>query len=184
MRVIKLSKCESSIIKIYKDNKEVKFLEKGDKGILILNKTVFYGEGGGQIGDKGKIFNKSGTGIVYDTKKNKNNCIIHLVDLFEGKLNIGNIVTSKINENRRELIKKNHSATHLLDETLKRVLGNHVKQAGSYVGDDRLRFDFTHFEAVSKDDLKKIEKMVNTEIAKVLSVSAEEMSLEIGRAHV
>ena len=174
----KLSKCESSIIKIYKDNKEVKFLEKGDKGILILNKTVFYGEGGGQIGDKGKIFNKSGTGIVYDTKKNKNNCIIHLVDLFEGKLNVGDIVTSEINENRRESIKKNHSATHLLDEVLKRILGNHVKQAGSYVGDDRLRFDFTHFEAVSKDDLKKIEKMVNTEIAKGLSVSAEEMSLE------
>lgn len=174
----KLSKCESSVIKLYKDNKEVEFLEKGDKGILILNKTVFYGEGGGQIGDKGKIFNKSGTGIVYDTKKNKNNCIIHLVDLFEGKLNVGDIVTSEINENRRESIKKNHSATHLLDEVLKRILGNHVKQAGSYVGDDRLRFDFTHFEAVSKDDLKKIEKMVNTEIAKGLSVSAEEMSLE------
>lgn len=149
----------------------------GDKGIVILDKTSFYGEGGGQTGDKGVITGTDFEAQVTDTKKGQNGVVLHIVTVTKGKLSVNDSVKAEVDWIKRRDIQANHSATHLLHKALKMVLGEHVGQAGSFVSENRLRFDFTHFEALTEEQLKKISNIVNTAIAKSYNVKKELMSI-------
>ena len=169
-------KDESEVIEIYGENDNN--LNAEDMGIIVLDRTTFYGEGGGQVGDKGIIYNDNFKAEVYDTKKTGKKVFLHYVKVIEGSLNVGDKVTIEVDELNRRDIMKNHSATHLLHQALKDVVGDHVNQAGSYVDGERLRFDITHFEAVTKEQLEKVEQIVNEKIALGIPVKIDEMSLE------
>lgn len=153
-------------------------LSESDKAVIILDKTPFYAESGGQIGDTGYLKSDNGLIRVYNTKKTADDIFYHFVEVENGEFNKGDIVEAKIDVDRREDIKRNHSATHLLNKALKTVLGNHINQAGSLVTDERLRFDFTHYEAITKDQLNEIERLVNKSIYDNLPVNINEMSLK------
>lgn len=172
------NECIANVVNLFKDEREVFELNKGDKAILISDKTVFYGEGGGQVGDVGFIENDYAKIKVLDTKKNKNNAIIHHVEVLDGTVKVGDSFNFKIDINFRRDVMKNHSATHLLHKALREVLGNHINQAGSLVEPTRLRFDITHFEPIKEEDLKKVEQIVNDKIALNLETSIKEVSLE------
>ena len=172
------NECTGKVIKLFKDEKEVSTLKQGDKALLVSDRTVFYGEGGGQVGDIGTIEGTDCEIKVLDTKKNKNNGIFHSVEVVSGTVNLGDELTFKIDINNRRDIMKNHSATHLLHQALIEVLGNHINQAGSLVDANKLRFDFTHFEAVSQEDLKRVGQIVNDKIALNLNTIIKEMTLE------
>ena len=169
-------KDESKVIEIYGEDENN--LKAGQMGIIVLDCTTFYGEGGGQVGDKGIIYNDNFKAEVYDTKKTGKKVFLHYVKVTEGSLHVGDKVTIEVDELNRRDIMKNHSATHLLHQALKDVVGDHVNQAGSYVDGERLRFDITHFEAVSKEQLEKVEQIVNDKIALGIPVKIDEMSLE------
>ncbi len=155
------------------DSKEVSKIEKNDKAIIILEKTPFYGEGGGQVGDKGIIESSGAKLKVLDTKKNAEETYYNFVEVLEGELSLEEEVIAKVDLDRRLAITKNHSATHILHKALRMVLGNHIKQAGSHVDENRTRFDFTHFEAISNEDLKKIEEIANRQVFLGLDVNIE-----------
>ena len=174
----KNNSCNGIILNLFKDDQGVSVVNEGDTALLVSDKTVFYGEGGGQVGDIGFIENEHCLLRVIDTKKNKNNAIIHYVEVVKGKVNVGDECKFLIDINNRRDIMKNHSATHLLHQALIEVLGNHVNQAGSLVDAKKLRFDITHFEAISEDDLKKVEQIVNDKIALNLQTVIKEMTLE------
>jgi alanyl-tRNA synthetase len=143
---------------------------------LIFNKTPFYGESGGQLGDKGEILSLEGKlATITDTQKPVEGLHVH-VSPDADALSVGETYTLKVNYEQRELTKRNHSATHLLQSALIKVLGEHVKQAGSSVGPERLRFDFTHSEALKAEDIQKVEELVNTAVASSLPVTAAHMS--------
>ncbi|TJX16319.1 alanine--tRNA ligase [Tissierella creatinini] len=169
---------ESEIIGIVKDNQRINELTNPDEGIIILKETPFYGESGGQVGDTGYIECSGFKAEVMDTKKTKDGLILHIVKLLEGTAHIDDRVFAKIDVNRRNSIRRNHSVTHLLHESLREVLGDHVNQAGSIVMPNRMRFDFTHFEGISKENLSKIEKRVNEKILEALDVETIETSLK------
>lgn len=143
---------------------------------LVFDKTPFYGEGGGQLGDKGEIFSSEGKlATVTDTQRPVDGLHVHVSNDADALI-VGDIYLLKINKQERELTKRNHSATHLLQSALIKVLGNHVKQAGSSVGPDRLRFDFTHSEALKAEEIQKVEEIVNSAVASALTVTACQMS--------
>ena len=158
---------------------EAKLLAKEDiDGIsyLVFDKTPFYGEGGGQVGDKGEIFSKEGKlATITDTQKPVDGLHVHLSPDADA-LNVGESYSLRVNHEERELTKRNHSATHLLQSALIKVLGGHVKQAGSSVGPDRLRFDFTHSEALRPDEIAQVEELVNTAVASSYPVVAAHMT--------
>ena len=151
------------------------------KVILILDKTPFYGEGGGQVGDTGKIYNDTLKLKVTNTKKH-DDVFMHICDIEEGMVSVGDAVTAKVCRCRRNAIKRNHSAVHLLQAALRQVLGNHVEQAGSYVDNERLRFDFRHFAAMTSDELAETEKLVNKVILEGLEITTVETDVESAKA--
>ncbi len=153
-------------------------ITEGNKAIVVTNVTPLYAEMGGQIGDAGVIFNDSFKAKVVDTKKNIGGKIVHFVEVLSGELKVGDTVTIEVDKERRQNIKKNHTATHLLDKALVTVLGSHVHQAGSYVSYDRLRFDFSHFEAMREEEISKVEDLVNEAITSVTPVVTEIMDLQ------
>lgn len=165
-----LNECETNLTHIFTDNQEVFELEEGKKGFVVLDETPFYGQSGGQIGDTGYINSDGFTLKVLDTKKTKKGLNVHLVKVEEGLCKPSKCKAS-IDVGRRNDIRKNHSVTHLLHKALKDVLGDHVNQAGSEVGPERMRFDFTHFEAIKLEDLQKIENEVNEKIFESLDVN-------------
>lgn len=169
---------DSNLIAVVKENKSIEELEEGEEGILVLDKTPFYGESGGQVGDQGIIKNKSFKAEVVDTKHTKDGLIIHMVKVLEGTLSLGDSVLAEVDESRRDYIRRNHSATHLLHKALKSVLGEHVNQAGSIVLPNRLRFDYTHFESPTEKELALIESLINKEIYNSLDVKTIETSLK------
>jgi len=155
------SDSDSKIIKILSsNNEEVDSAGKQDEVKIVLDKTPFYGESGGQIGDAGSISKKSAKLEVFDTKV-FDGVIVHLSKIVEGKFKINDKVKASVNYERRMSIARNHTATHLLQSALKKVLGDHVQQQGSLVAEDRLRFDFSHFKAISKEEFSRIEEVVN-----------------------
>ena len=158
------------------DGSEV--LNPGEKGIVIFDRTPFYAEGGGQVGDKGTVYSESVNAAVIDTQKASGQIIIHKVSVNSGKLQAGDTVRAQIESGKRKSIQANHSATHLLHRALKMVLGEHVAQAGSYVNDSRLRFDFTHFEALTDKELEEVTEIVNNAIISSYPVKKEYMSIE------
>ena len=170
----------SGIIKaIVKDNELVDSAVAGDKVIVVLDKTTFYPEGGGQAGDAGLLVNKNEDIVVevIDTKKGANNTIKHIGIVKSGMINTGEKLSTIVDKEIRMASARNHSATHLLHKALKEVLGEHVNQAGSLVTSERLRFDVTHFEARTKEELKVIEEKVNDVILESLNITCENMSI-------
>ncbi|WP_066821612.1 alanine--tRNA ligase [Clostridium tepidiprofundi] len=172
----------SLIVKLAKDEEFVNELIEGDKGILITTNTPFYAEMGGQVGDTGYIYSDGCKVKVFDCQKNIAGKIIHFVEILEGKISINDEVKLVVEEDRRNSICRNHTATHMLHEALKEVLGEHVQQKGSYVDEKRLRFDFTHFSAMSKEELKKVEYIVNNAIMKAYIVNTDVMSIDEAKA--
>ncbi|KPU44955.1 alanine--tRNA ligase [Oxobacter pfennigii] len=169
------------ILALIKDNETVDNAHAGDEVTVILDNTALYPEMGGQIGDTGFIEGSNFRLMVTGSKKTSNNKIIHTGRVLEGTLSVDDEATAIVDSLRRGDIARNHTATHLLHAALKQVLGNHVEQSGSLVTDERLRFDFTHFEALSKDELKKIEDMVNEKILESLDVVTTETAIEEAR---
>ncbi|MDH6603503.1 alanyl-tRNA synthetase [Bacilli bacterium PM5-9] len=169
-----LNEINSKIIAIFKNGERIEELE--GKGEIVFEDTVFYAESGGQINDKGTIEINGVDLEVLGVRKAPNGQHLHLVDTMPIK--VGNRATLKIDVNHRKLISRNHTATHLLHQALKNVLGNHVNQAGSYVTDEYLRFDFNHFEKVSDEDLVVIEKIVNDVIFESIDLKISTMSIE------
>ena len=170
---------EDSVITALTTEKEVvQALADGDKGTIVVEQTPFYATMGGQVGDKGIIKTNEGTFVVVDTIKLHGTMVGHVGYVSEGMIQVGDKVTLKVDSANRNAIAKNHSATHLLQKALKLVLGNHVEQAGSYVDAERLRFDFTHFQAMTPEEIEKVEALVNEQIENGLDVVTEEMSIE------
>lgn len=158
------------------DGSEVSSLAAGNEGDVFLDRTPFYAESGGQIGDIGTLRWEGGSAAVLDTQHPTASTLIrHRVRVTDGTLVSGSKVHAEIDNERREAIRKHHTATHLLHSALRRVLGDHVAQAGSLVGPDRLRFDFSHHESVSRSDLDRIEDLVNAEILTNAIVTHVEM---------
>ena len=150
------------VLSIIHDGKEIEILNEDKEGIIITNQTPFYGESGGQIGDTGFLFGSKSQFEVTDTQKKLGDLHIHIGKLIKGSISTGDTLDLKIDSERRLSIRAYHSATHLLNEALRRVLGKHVTQKGSFVGSDRLRFDFSHMKPISKDEVNKIENYVNS----------------------
>ncbi len=152
---------EGVILSLIKKGKEVQEINEGDEADLVTNQTPFYGESGGQIGDTGYISNSKSNFQVIDTQKKLGNLYVHHGKLISGKIKIKDTINLSIERERRTNIRAYHSATHLLHEALRRTLGKHVIQKGSFVGPDRLRFDFSHTKPIQEDEVKKIENYVN-----------------------
>lgn len=169
---------ESEITALTTEKEVVQALAEGDNGTILVKETPFYATMGGQTGDKGIIETANGKFKVVDTIKLHGSMIGHVGYVVEGMVQVGDKVALKVYSANREAIAKNHSATHLLQKALKLVLGEHVEQAGSYVDAERLRFDFTHFQAMTKEEIAKVESIVNEQIANGLDVVTKEMTLE------
>jgi len=171
-------KVDSEITFLIKDEEFASELESGSEGIIITENTTFYAEMGGQVGDNGVIYNNNFKAVVNDCRKNITGKIVHYVQIVEGIAKVNDKVTIEVDENRRRNICKNHTATHMLHEALKEVLGDHVHQSGSYVDGERLRFDFAHFTAMNEEEIKRVENIVNKEIMNAYSVNTDVMTID------
>ena len=174
------TECTARVLAILTEEGEVDALSEGD-ATLVLDATVFYGEGGGQVGDTGSMTGEGTSLTVTDTKKT-DGVYLHMVHLAEGVLRVGDTLTLSVDSARRAAICRNHSACHLLQAALREVLGNHVAQAGSYVDADRLRFDFSHFAAVTAEEIAKIQDIVNNNILLAENCKIAEMDMEAAKA--
>lgn len=171
------AQCEANITAIIKDNQNVDTVKAGDVCAVLTDKTVFYGESGGQAGDKGVITAHGFEGIVETTTKH-NGKILHNVTVKKGEIKTGDKVALKIDEALRMATARNHSTTHLLQKALKTVLGDHVNQAGSFVNPERLRFDFSHFSAMTFEEIEKVENLVNEAILNSYDIKCEYMDID------
>ena len=151
--------------------------EDGEKVTVILDKTSFYAESGGQVGDTGKIYGINGEYEVIDTKKH-DGIYMHICKKNFGELMEGDSVSATVDTKRRKAISRNHTTVHLLQGALRKVLGNHIEQAGSYVDENRLRFDFSHFTAMTTQEIEKVEKIVNEQILNALAIKTTETDVE------
>ena len=151
---------------------------KSGEVMIMLDKTPFYGEGGGQIGDKGILKTETAVAEVIDTKKMGTDKFVHVCKITEGSISEGEEVTAIVCDTLRSQTEANHSATHLLQKALKLVLGDHVEQAGSFVSDERLRFDFSHYEAMTAEQLAQVEVIVNKVISEAVDVDCRVMPIE------
>ena len=172
----------AKVLAIVAEGEQVEEIVSGMDAMVVLDKTPFYAEMGGQVADHGVL---SADGVVFtvsDVQKNKGGKFMHYGKLVKGSLSVGNTLTAAIDTERRAAIRRAHSATHLLDAALTRVLGDHVHQAGSLVEPDRLRFDFTHFEAITPDQLNQVEDMVNDAILEGMDITTEELPIAEAKA--
>jgi len=169
---------EAELQAIYVDGKEVSRIGENEKGILICNRTPFYAESGGQVGDSGSGKNNQVFFEVFDTTKTPSGAILHHVLIKNGTLQVKDNVWLEVDRDRRRNIAVHHTSTHMLQAALREVLGLHVKQAGSRVGPDKLRFDFTHFNALTGDELEKIEYSINDKIRENITVAKQSQSYE------
>lgn len=160
------------------DTQPIQNAKSGDELAVILTNTAFHAEGGGQLGDTGRLVSDKGIFNVTDTKKLPDGYTIQLGTLEQGTLAVGDEVEFEVNLKRRGDIARNHTATHLLHAALKQVLGSHVNQAGSYVGPDRLRFDFSHFSPLTEEELAQVEDIVNEKILDAVDVEISQQDLE------
>ncbi len=168
--------CDAKVIGIISDDMSVEEVTEGEF-TLITDKTVFYGEGGGQVGDAGIIYDNDTMISVTDTKK-VDGVYIHVCSLASGDVKVGDTVRLELNVPRRQAIRRNHSACHLLQAALREVLGNHVEQAGSYVDENRVRFDFSHFAALTEKELAAVELLVNRHILMGEAIDTVETDIE------
>ncbi|MBW4966149.1 alanine--tRNA ligase [Pseudoalteromonas sp. CR1] len=170
----------ATVVEVFAGGEAVQLLEDGQEGIVVLDRTPFYAESGGQTGDTGTIIVAGGEFNVTNTTKLGNAFAHH--GKVQGRIGINDKVDATIDDARRDRIKKNHTATHILHEALRQLLGEHVSQKGSLVQADRLRFDFSHFEAVTKDELRDIERVVNDEIRRNFALNTELMAIDDAKA--
>ena len=169
---------DAKVTAIIKNNQSVNELNQGEEAIVVLDQSSFYGESGGQIGDQGTLSNESSQFNVSDTQKQASNAYEHFGTLDSGCLKVGDNVNALIDIERRKSIMRNHSATHLLHESLRLIVGDQVNQKGSLVESDKLRFDFSNDEAVSKSNLDEVEALVNKQILGNSKVKTEETDIE------
>ena len=169
---------DAKVLAMVVENVQAEEMMSGVEGIVVLDRTPFYAEMGGQVGDHGTITLGEAVFTVHDVQKNKGGKYMHYGKLTGGVLKVGDTVTAAIDVERRQAIRRAHSATHLLDAALKKVLGDHVHQAGSLVEPDRIRFDFTHFEGITAEELAQVDKLVNDAILNGYPVITEELPIE------
>ena len=173
---------QSVITALIHDGESVQQLEAGQEGMVVLERTPFYAESGGQVGDAGSLIANGVTFEVRDTRKQGGAVFGHVGQLSEGSLKVGDYVNARVDHARRAAIALNHSATHLLHAALREILGDHVQQKGSLVDAGRLRFDFSHYEPISRDELNRIERRVNAEIRANNPVETRIMTLDDAKA--
>jgi len=166
---------KTAILSLVVDNKSVGIVNEGQEASLILADTPFYGEMGGQVGDTGEIRSSTGCFLVISTIRVLPDIIVHQGHVSEGSLNTGDEVEAEVDKERRFDIARNHTATHLLQEALRQVLGEHIQQRGSLVAPDRLRFDFSHLIAITKEELSEVQRIVNDKIRQNLAVYDEDI---------
>ncbi|MDO4433057.1 MAG: alanine--tRNA ligase [Alysiella sp.] len=169
---------QATVLAIFKDNESVNELRDGENGIIVLDKTPFYAESGGQVGDVGNLIANNVQFEVKDTQKIKASVFGHIGTLVSGSLKVGNTITAQVNNAIREQITKNHSVTHLMHQALREVLGNHVEQKGSLQNADLTRFDISHNQAMTAEQIIEVERKVNFAIMQNVPVKVETMSLE------
>ncbi|MDG6874340.1 alanine--tRNA ligase [Glaesserella parasuis] len=172
-----VTECEATVVALFSNGKAVEAIQSGENAVVVLDRTAFYGESGGQVGDSGVIASDICNFEVNDTQK-YGQVFGHIGQLASGTLSVGDKVKAEVNTTRRHAITLNHSATHLLHSALRQVLGDHVAQKGSLVSENSLRFDFSQGEAISKADLEEIERIINTKIRENIVVTTEVMDLE------
>ncbi|KNC67966.1 alanine--tRNA ligase [Pseudoalteromonas ardens] len=168
-----------TVVELFKEGQSVSVLEEGDSGIVVLDRTPFYAESGGQVGDTGSLKVAAGEFVVTDTQK-LGNAIAHHGRV-TGRIGVNDKADAQVDAARREDIKKNHTATHILHEALRQALGEHVAQKGSLVMADKLRFDFSHFEGVNKAQLRDIEDAVNAQIRTNFALNTELMDIDAAK---
>jgi alanyl-tRNA synthetase len=169
---------EGTVLAILKDGERVKSAKAGETVRILTNQTPFYGESGGQVGDHGTVASPKATGTVVDTEKKLGALHVHVVDVTKGEIAVGDSLDLQVDSERRRATRANHSATHLLQAALKRVLGPHVAQKGSQVGPEHLRFDFSHPKPVTAEELAKVEDLVNAVIRQNSDVATRLMPTE------
>ncbi len=167
---------EGIVSALVKDGQQVPELKKGESGAVVVNQTPFYGESGGQVGDTGEMRREGVHVAVTDTQKKAGDVFAHLVTVKEGTLKVGDPLLLEVDHARRAAIRQNHSATHLLHEALRQVLGDHVAQKGSLVAPDRLRFDFSHPKPISADELERVEDIANDIVLQNAAVTTRLMA--------
>ncbi|WP_038911746.1 alanine--tRNA ligase [Dickeya dadantii] len=172
---------QSKVVAIYRQGESVQEIQAGDDAVVILSETPFYGESGGQVGDQGELTSAAARFSVADAQK-YGQAIGHIGKLTQGSLRVNDKVDAVVDHVRRDRIRLNHSATHLLHAALRQVLGEHVAQKGSLVNDSYLRFDFSHPEAMKPEQIRQVEDIVNTQIRRNLPVETDVMALDAARA--
>ncbi len=173
---------EGVVVALVKDGKAVGELKKGDSGAAVMNQTPFYGESGGQVGDTGEMRREGVRLAVTDTQKKAGDLFAHMVKVDEGAVKVGDPLLLEVDHARRAAIRQNHSATHLLHEALRQVLGDHVAQKGSLVAPDRLRFDFSHPKPITPAELERVEDIANDIVLQNATVTTRLMALDDARA--
>ncbi|HVG28852.1 MAG TPA: alanine--tRNA ligase [Pyrinomonadaceae bacterium] len=168
----------SKIVSLIKGDDEVRALNEGDEGEAVLNHTPFYAESGGQVGDVGVFIGEGAYASVEDTFSPAQGLIVHKVKVEKGSLKVGDTVSARVDVEKRDATRRNHTATHLMHAALREVLGTHVKQAGSVVAPNFLRFDFTHFQPLSRDEIAEVERLVNYHVLRNEQVRTDELALE------
>jgi alanyl-tRNA synthetase len=169
---------EGVVAALVKDGKEVTGLKKGETGAVVVNQTPFYGESGGQVGDAGEMRREGVRATVSDTQKRAGDVFAHMITVEQGTIKVGDPMLLEVDHARRDAIRQNHSATHLLHEALRQVLGDHVAQKGSLVAPDRLRFDFSHPKPMSPEELERVEDIANDKVLQNRPVTTRLMAVD------
>ncbi len=176
---------DAKVIAIVKDNEQVNELQTDDEGLIVFDKTPFYAESGGQVGDVGTVISYQSTVIsqdfsakVFDTFAPVKEYVLHKSKVESGTVTVGDVVSAQVDVENRDAIRRNHTATHLVHAALREVLGTHVKQGGSVVAPNYLRFDFTHYQPLSEVEIKEVEDLVNYQILRNSPVNTDLMSIE------
>ncbi len=170
--------CDATVLAVIKDGEPSDTIADGESGVLILDKTAFYAESGGQVGDVGRVGDGQSAFKVADTQKSASGVYMHIGEMTGGMIKVGDKVTASVCKGCRNAVMRNHTAAHLLQAALRTVLGTHVEQAGQLVSKNSVRFDFTHFSALTADELKEVETLVNRAILDAIELDVREMPIE------
>ncbi len=170
--------CEAKVLDLVSEGEHTSNISAGTKAVIVLDKTVFYAESGGQVGDSGIIEGKGFKFCVTDTKKTADGIFTHIGEVTEGTVSVDDVVNAEFDIKRRDAIRRNHTAAHLLQAGLRSVLGTHVEQAGQLVNEKTVRFDFTHFSALTSEEIEKVENFVNDIILSSITVDNREMPID------
>ena len=169
---------EAKVLALISGDEEVQQLNEGDEGEVVLDQTPFYAESGGQVGDVGVLVKGGTIARARDTHSPAQGLVVHKVTIDKGSIKVGDTVTAEVDVEKRDATRRNHTATHLVHAALREVLGTHVKQAGSIVAPNYLRFDFTHYQPMTEDELKEVEQLVNEQVLRNVNVDTDVMPVE------